>query len=73
MDVVRGKVHPHFDSTDAAERALADCGFSGVLLDPRDFAPALPDLELAGAARVRIIEAMVARSSTSCFNSRRFI
>ena len=56
---VRGKVHPHFDSTDAAERALADCGFSGVLLDPRDFAPALPDLELAGAARVRIIEAMV--------------
>ena len=56
---VRGKVHVHFDSVDAAERALADCGLSGVLLDPRDFAPALPGLELAGAARVRIIEAMV--------------
>lgn len=56
---VRGKVHVHFDSADAAEKALAACGLSGVLLDPRDFAPALPGLELAGAARVRIIESMV--------------
>ncbi len=56
---VRGKVFMHFDSADAAERALADCGLSGVLLDPRDFAPALPGIELAGAGHVRIIEAMV--------------
>ena len=56
---VRGKVFMHFDSAADAEKALAECGLSGVLLDPRDFAPALPGLELAGAARVRIIEAMV--------------
>jgi hypothetical protein len=56
---VRGKVFLHFASTEAAERALADYGMSGVLLDPRDFAPALPGLELAGAGHVRVIEAMV--------------
>ncbi len=52
---VRGKVHMHFASADDAERALAECGLPGTLLDPRAFE--LPDLDEAGAARVRIIEA----------------
>jgi O-methyltransferase involved in polyketide biosynthesis len=52
---VRGKVHMHFDSADAAELALVESGLPGTLLDPREFE--LPDLEPAGAARVRIIEA----------------
>jgi hypothetical protein len=30
----------------------------GIALDPRDFAFELTDLELAGAARVRILEAI---------------
>jgi O-methyltransferase involved in polyketide biosynthesis len=55
---VRGKVHLHFDSARDAEAALADCGFIGILLDPRDFAFEIPQLERAGAARVRIVEAM---------------
>ncbi|MDQ3340697.1 MAG: class I SAM-dependent methyltransferase [Myxococcota bacterium] len=55
---VRGKVHMHFDSPAHAEDALAAAGFTGVLLDPRDFAFELPDLEPAGAARVRIVEAI---------------
>ena len=55
---VRGKVHMHFDSPEQAEDALDAAGFTGVLLDPRDFAFELPDLERAGAARVRIIEAI---------------
>lgn len=55
---VRGKVHMHFDSAEEAEDALASAGLAGVLLDPRDFAFELPDLERAGAARVRIIEAI---------------
>jgi O-methyltransferase involved in polyketide biosynthesis len=54
---VRGKVHMHFDSVDEAERALVQCGLPGVLLDPREFAEELPDLEPEGAGRVRIIEA----------------
>ena len=55
---VRGKVFFHFDSPEQAEDALARTGFTGVLLDPRDFAFEIPDLEPAGAARVRIIEAI---------------
>jgi O-methyltransferase involved in polyketide biosynthesis len=55
---VRGRTYLHFDSSAQAEDALADAGFAGVLLDPRDFAFELPDLERAGAARVRIIEAI---------------
>jgi O-methyltransferase involved in polyketide biosynthesis len=58
---VRGRTHLHFDSQPEAEDALAAAGFAGVLLDPRDFASALPDLERAGAARVRIIEAIAKR------------
>jgi len=54
---VRGKTHVHFDSVDEAEAALAACGLDGELLDPRDYRDALPGLELAGAGRVRIIEA----------------
>jgi O-methyltransferase involved in polyketide biosynthesis len=57
---VRGRVHMHFDSADEAEDALAGAGLTGVLIDPRDLAFELPGLELEGAARVRIIEAMSA-------------
>lgn len=56
---VRGKVHIDFENAADAEAALETFGFSAAVLDPRDFAPVLPDLELAGAARVRIVEAMV--------------
>jgi len=55
---VRGRVHVHFDSVEQAEDALAAAGFVGILLDPCDFAFELPDLERAGAARVRIVEAI---------------
>ena len=55
---VRGRVHMHFDSAEQAEDALAAAGFAGILLDPCDFAFELPDLERAGAARVRIVEAI---------------
>lgn len=58
---VRGKVHVHFDSLTEGEDALAVAGFAGTLLDPRDFADELPDLEREGAGRVRIIEATVRR------------
>lgn len=54
---VRGKVHVHFQSADDAVRALEDAGLDAVLHDPRDFASELPDLERAGAGRVRVIEA----------------
>jgi O-methyltransferase involved in polyketide biosynthesis len=55
---VRGRVHLHFDTVEQAEDEMADTGLVGMLLDPRDFADDLLDLEPAGAARVRIIEAM---------------
>ncbi len=55
---VRGRVHIHFDSAHEAEAALAEAGLLGVLLDPRDLAEQLPGLELAGAGRVRVIEAL---------------
>ena len=57
---VRGTVHMHFDSAEAAEDALAGAGLTGVLIDPRDLAFELPGLELAGAGRVRIVEALAA-------------
>lgn len=57
---VRGRVHMHFDSAQAAEDALAAAGLTGVLLDPRDLAFELPGLELRGAGRVRVVEAMAA-------------
>jgi hypothetical protein len=55
---VRGRVHLHFDTVEQAEDEMGDAGLVGLLLDPRDFADDLPDLETAGASRVRIIEAM---------------
>jgi O-methyltransferase involved in polyketide biosynthesis len=54
---VRGKVHVHFDSPGDAEAALESAGLLGVLLDPRDFANEIPNIEPAGASRVRIVEA----------------
>jgi len=54
---VRGRVYMHFDGAAEAEAALAAAGFSGTLLDPRDFATELPDLDRAGASRVRIVDA----------------
>ncbi len=56
--VVRGKVHVHFDSAVHAEDALLASGLVGVLLDPREFVFELPELETAGAGRVRVIEAV---------------
>jgi len=58
---VRGKVHMHFDSAEQAEDEMLATGLAGILLDPRDFASELPDLEEAGAGRVRIVEAMADR------------
>jgi O-methyltransferase involved in polyketide biosynthesis len=57
---VRSRVHMHFDSAEDAEDALASAGLTGVLLDPRDLAFELPGLELRGAGRVRVVEAMPA-------------
>ncbi len=57
---VRGRVHLHFESSEQAEDALTTAGLTGVLLDPRDLAFELPGLELEGAGRVRIVEAMPA-------------
>ena len=55
---VRGRVHLHFDTAADAEQALVEDGFEGIAHDPRDFAHELPDMELEGAGRVRIIEAI---------------
>jgi hypothetical protein len=48
---VRGKVHVH----DGVDDALREAGFAATLLDPRDH---LTDIDRAGAAKVRIIEAV---------------
>ncbi|HEY6039541.1 MAG TPA: class I SAM-dependent methyltransferase [Kofleriaceae bacterium] len=55
---VRGRTHIHFHDAVAVESALDEAGFDGVALDPRDFSDELPDLEPAGAGRVKIIEAL---------------
>jgi O-methyltransferase involved in polyketide biosynthesis len=55
---VRGRVHVHFATAIEAEDALDQVGLAAAVLDPRDFAAELPGLELAGAGRVRVIEAM---------------
>lgn len=55
---VRGRTHIHFPDAIAVEAALDRAGFDGIVLDPRDFTDELPDLELAGAGRVKIIEAL---------------
>jgi O-methyltransferase involved in polyketide biosynthesis len=58
---VRGRVHMPFQTPAEAEAALDAAGLRAALLDPRDFAAELPGLEIAGAGRVRIIEAAAAR------------
>jgi len=55
---VRGRTHIHFADAVEVESALDASGFDGVALDPRDFSDELPDLEPAGAGRVKIIEAL---------------
>lgn len=57
---VRGKVHLHFTTPNEASTAPETAGFDAVLLDPRDLEHELPGLERAGAARVKIVEAIVA-------------
>jgi O-methyltransferase involved in polyketide biosynthesis len=55
---VRGRVHIHFDSIQEGEDALSGAGLPGLILDPREYTHELPGLELEGAGRVRIIEAV---------------
>ncbi len=55
---VRGRVYVDFANPPDVEATLASAGLDGVVLDPRDFAFELPNLETAGAGHVRIIEAM---------------
>jgi len=57
---VRGRVHIQFATAAEAEGALASSGLTGTLLDPRDFSSELANLEIAGAGRVRIVEAIAA-------------
>lgn len=55
---VRGRTHLHFADALEVEVELDRAGFDGVALDPRDFTDELPNLELAGAGRVKVIEAL---------------
>jgi O-methyltransferase involved in polyketide biosynthesis len=59
---VRGRTHIHFADALEVEAELDRAGFDGVALDPRDFTDELPDLELAGAGRVKVIEALARHS-----------
>lgn len=59
---VRGRTHIHFADALEVEAELDRAGFDGVALDPRDFTDELPDLELAGAGRVKVIEALTRHS-----------
>ena len=54
---VRGGVYLDFANASDVEATLASCGLAGDVLDPRDFAAELPNLEMRGAGVVRIIEA----------------
>ena len=56
---VRGRVHLHFDTEAEAEGALALDGFDAHLRNPADYARELPGLELRGARRIRIVDAIV--------------
>lgn len=62
---VRGRVHLPFPSVEATEDALERAGMVGDLLDPREFASELSQLEPAGAARVKIIEAVARPAAIS--------
>ncbi len=55
---VRGRTHIHFADAIEVEAELERAGFDGIALDPRDFTDELPNLELAGAGRVKVIEAL---------------
>jgi len=55
---VRGRVHVHFADAIEVETELEHCGFAAIALDPRDFTAELPGLEIAGAGRVKVIEAL---------------
>ena len=55
---VRGSVHIHFADAIEVETELERCGLTAMAHDPRDFADELPGLELAGAGRVKVIEAL---------------
>lgn len=58
---VRGRVHLHFADRPDAIRSLGASGFDEARLHaPRDFAEVLPDMEGAGADRVRVVDARVA-------------
>jgi len=59
---VRGSTHIHFADGVEVEAELDRAGFDGVALDPRDFSDELPDLEQAGAGRVKVIEALARRT-----------
>ncbi|GAA1934876.1 class I SAM-dependent methyltransferase [Nocardioides marmoribigeumensis] len=55
---VRGQVHLHFADEAEAESALRGAGFARArLVAPRELARTLPDMEGAGADRVRVVEA----------------
>ncbi len=57
---VRGGVHLHFADTADAVGALRASGFTEARLRaPHEFVGALPDMEGAGADRVRVVEAVV--------------
>jgi O-methyltransferase involved in polyketide biosynthesis len=60
---VRGRVHLPFATADDAEDALESVGLVGIALDARDFTTELDGLELAGASRVRILEAIARPAS----------
>ena len=60
---VRGRVHLPFATADEAEEALESIGLTAIALDPRDFTAELDHLELAGAGRVRILEAIARPAS----------
>jgi O-methyltransferase involved in polyketide biosynthesis len=53
----RANVTMHFATDEEAVDALADAGFDGSLLAPKDFARQLHGVEMRGADRVRIVEA----------------
>jgi O-methyltransferase involved in polyketide biosynthesis len=55
---VRGRVHLPFATAAEAEHGLEASGLTANALDPRDFAAVLDGLELAGAGRVRVLDAV---------------
>ena len=58
--VVLGRVHFHYDDEADAESALLHAGFTEARLHaPREYADELPDMDAAGADRVRVVEGIV--------------